>query len=468
MRWRRLEGNVASCCRLEFAGHGNSAIIRMDVRHRHGERSSGIYSSESIKELILDVTETLMAACYTPLLSNKTMCLRRSIQAALLLCVMLIAVHAPAQSGSPLRELAQKILQHAQTRSAITLSAKNLANVSAADFSSAQRELETQLRSLGVRFVKPDQAVETVRVTLSDTPHGLLWIAEIEHAGSREVAIVSGGQIETPTRRPAPSGVAVRRILLFKQAARMLDVAPVQIGNNRGLLILEAERIVLRSTPESAIQEVAIPHSRPWPRDLRGRLQVTANGSFEAQLPGVKCGGTTQSLATSVCQETDDPWALGSLRAFYNASRNYFTGMLAPSLGSEKLSPFFTVAELSQPSSKFSAFNGIDGRTRIFSAAGDNVATVAGWGSDITGIAAECGSGGYILATRVGESDHPDSIQAFELVNREPVEASAPIEVPGPVIALWATSENASAIAVVQNTKTLDYEAYILSVTCGR
>ena len=374
---------------------------------------------------------------------------------------------AQAPSASPLRELARKIVLHAQTRSAISLTVRNLTNISAIDFAAAQREIESQLRSLNVRLVKPEQAVETVRVTLTNTPSGALWVAEVEHAGSREVAMVAAGRMESTLRRVTGS-VSVRRTLVWQQPEPMLDIAAIS-GSGHGLLILEPNQIVFRPSPDSPTTEFEIPHSRPWPRDMRGHLLLTANNGFEAQLPGVKCSGNWQALSATICVESDDPWILGSIRAFYNSSRNYFTGMLLPAIpGETKIPPFYTVAEIPQSGAKSYAFNGVDGRTRFITASGENLVAVGGWGSDIAAAKAECGTGNYILTTRVSESDHPDSIQAFELVNREPVEASAPTEVPGPVVSLGAGWDQSTATAIVQNIKNSEYEAYNLSISCGR
>ena len=51
---------------------------------------------------------------------------------------------------------------------------------------------------------------------------------------------------------------------------------------------------------------------------------------------------------------------------------------------------------------------------------------------------------------------------------REPVAASIPLEVSGAVTALWTESGGTSVVAVVHNSETGRYEAFRLTLTCGR
>jgi hypothetical protein len=81
-----------------------------------------------------------------------------------------------------------------------------------------------------------------------------------------------------------------------------------------------------------------------------------------------------------------------------------------------------------------------------------------GWGSDF---AAVCGST-KILATGPAGPESRDFVTLYELTNRTPVRASAPVEFPGPVTALFPT------LAVARNLSTGWYEAYSLTVDCGR
>ena len=92
----------------------------------------------------------------------------------------------------------------------------------------------------------------------------------------------------------------------------------------------------------------------------------------------------------------------------------------------------------------------LDGRTQILDAALDPVGSVASWGSDLAATEARCGGGSQILATKAGDAREPDAVRAFGLVNRTPVPLSAPLDLPGPVTALWSLGGNA-ALAVVSD-----------------
>ena len=91
-----------------------------------------------------------------------------------------------------------------------------------------------------------------------------------------------------------------------------------------------------------------------------------------------------------------------------------------------------------------------------------------GWGSDLAGISSDCGSGWQVLATRAADSSLPDSLAAYEIVNREAVQAAAPLEFAGPVTAMWSAGDGRSATVIVHNLKTGSYEAFSVSAVCGR
>ena len=117
-------------------------------------------------------------------------------------------------------------------------------------------------------------------------------------------------------------------------------------------------------------QRLNIHSARALARDPRGALLGYASGlNFEAWLPGVECSGSEASAGppadwTIECRANDDPWAItqppldqtdwgatataantgvAPIRAFYNAARNYFTGVLAANAGAD-LPPFYSAA----------------------------------------------------------------------------------------------------------------------------
>jgi hypothetical protein len=186
----------------------------------------------------------------------------------------------------------------------------------------------------------------------------------------------------------------------------------------------------------------------------------------------MSCSGATDPSLTMECRPTDEPWTLdtgprGVLLANFVPTRNYFDGRVATANGVRKtLAPFFSAASAEENGRPYFLFAMLDGRTQILDAALDPVGSVAAWGSDLAETEAHCGAGTQILATKPGDAGEPDSVRAFALVNRTPVPLSAPLDLPGPVTALWSLGGN-TALAVVRNTAAPRYQAFLITVNCG-
>jgi hypothetical protein len=137
------------------------------------------------------------------------------------------------------------------------------------------------------------------------------------------------------------------------------------------------------------------------------------------------------------------------LRAFYNSGRNYFTGVVTPSIGPD-LPPFYTAVLLPRSDGGGELLNGIDGKVQFV--AGGSLKPVTGardWGSDFAALNSGCGAGTQIVASGSGEAI-ADSLRAYELPALEAIPASAPLAMDGTVTALWTAADNKSMIAVVR------------------
>jgi hypothetical protein len=251
----------------------------------------------------------------------------------------------------------------------------------------------------------------------------------------------------------------------------MLDVVAAGDG---GIFVLGRDSLLLYRLQGRAWQPAgtaAVTHSRPWPRDLRGRLALQADGTLRAYLPGMQCSGASQPQLSLACHESDDPWPLSpEVNAFFSSRRNYFTGAvkLAHSSQAGNLSPFYSVAMFGQGEREFWIVVFTDGAVRLINAQGQTVSTFTGWGSDVAGIASDCGSGWQVLATRAADDTLPDSLTAYEIVSRDAVEAAAPIEFAGPITSLWSASDGRAATVIAHNLRTGDYEAFSVSAICSR
>jgi len=210
---------------------------------------------------------------------------------------------------------------------------------------------------------------------------------------------------------------------------------------------------------------------KPWPRDLRGRLRV--NGAhLDAFLPGMMCQGSLAPVLSVQCRASDEPWVLesgsrGILLGNFAQDRNYFDGRVVAQNGLPKTTaPFYSAAAVEEQGKLFWLLALVDGRTQIFDEELQPVSSFSGWGSDVVGISARCVGGSQVLATRPGDANEPDAIQAFAMANHAPALLAPPVTFAGPVTALWPSGSGA-ALAVTRDPATGKYSAYVLTLVCG-
>jgi hypothetical protein len=262
----------------------------------------------------------------------------------------------------------------------------------------------------------------------------------------------------------------------------VLDAQMFSIGGVQRLVVLEPERIVSYVRNAAVLapagtasgnwiedQHFAIAHTRPFPRDLRGELVAAQDHLFDAYLPGALCSGTTTGVQITVaCADSDDPWPIGaSQRAFYNAMRDSFTGVLAPGFGME-LPPFYQASDIPRPTGTGMLMNGVDGRVMLIE---NNVLKPVNggndWGSDFAVIRSECGSGVQVLVSGSGAAAMGDSLSAYEIAGREAIVVSAPLTVEGAVTAIHAANDGASATVIVRRDAPARYEVWNGSAFCN-
>jgi len=419
----------------------------------------------------------MRAECYNPIfprdphfrMPSRSQRVFFFLSVAILVAFVLTTPAAAQQWDAPARELAEKITAHAQSRSSLSLTVKNMSSLPPSRVTEVQRAIESELRRRGVGLVEPERAIDQARVTLSENASDYLWVAEVGHDDSWEVVMVRV-PVLAPSER-APAALTLRRVPVWSQPELMLDVVSTADG---GLLVLGRDAVSLYRVQDRKWQLVGatpLTHQRPWPRDLRGRLVIETGGNFRAYLPGVQCAGSIQPQLNLTCQPSDDPWPLSpDVYAFFSGSRNFFTGAVKQARGSQAgdLGPFYSAAMFSQGERGFWIVGFTDGSAKLINAQGQVVTAFNGWGSDVSGIASDCGSGWQVLATRATDSTLPDALTAYEIVNRDAVEAAPALEFAGPVTALWSASDGRSATAISHNLKTGDYEAFSVSAICSR
>jgi hypothetical protein len=394
--------------------------------------------------------------------------------AAVLSVWMVLVVAVDAASGpwdQPAGTLADKIaaiLGPGQAR----LVVRNLSSIPASEVATIRKLLEDDLRARGVALAGEDSA-NAIRVTLSESVRGRLWVAEVVEGNATAIAMVQ--MASTRENRPSGAGgLTLRRQTILRTHEPMLTAFEAQ----NGLVVLEPEEVVLYVRASEGFEElkrISIGQKQSLPRDPRGLVSADPGGAgFRAWLAGEQCTGPLPLSDQAVaCRASDDPWPVPSigngtaaLSAFYNPARNFFTGVVTPNVGVD-LPRFYSSAWI--PRAQGGAgllIAGIDGKAQMLeNGALKPVSGTRDWGSDLAALNSGCGAGWQILVSGSGAASS-DSLRAFEIPALEAVPAGAPIEVQGTVTSLWPAPDFRSAIAIVRGANE-EYEVDRVTALCN-
>jgi hypothetical protein len=110
---------------------------------------------------------------------------------------------------------------------------------------------------------------------------------------------------------------------------------------------------------------------------------------------------------------------------------------------------------------------GLDGKAQLFMGTAEPAASFDGWGSDIASIDSGCGSAWQLLATGAGDWTQKDQIQLYEIRDRRAIPLGQPMELTGPILALWPGNDGKTARVISRSLDSGLYEASIVSVSCG-
>lgn len=327
----------------------------------------------------------------------------------------LAALFASLCSGQGLEDAVRTLGKSVAARLAPSevahLTTRNVSSLSVAEVTKAQAGLERALR----RRVRSPITVE-ITVTISENLKGYLLVAEI-HRGNERVVEMASFRPASPVA-PARSAIVIEKRLIWEQDAPILDVA---VTGDR-MLVLDPAVVTRYEHREGKWEraEQATLSIAPV-RDPRGRLEV-AGDSVTVWSPGGTCRGSSKPLELH-CDPSTAEFMVGQYAVRFTASRNTLEASEWPSGGFET------------------------------------------WGSDFAPIATACG-GQRIAPSGTGAWDAADFIALYEVAGGAPVRIGDAVEFPGPVLALWPAS--AGALAVARNLATKRYEAYSLTVDCGR
>ena len=397
------------------------------------------------------------------------------------LIVLLCPLASASDWNSAEKQLAQKIAA-VTGPGAAALTVQNRSSMGKRDSEIVQNGLESALHEVGVRLVNNEQAAASIALSLSENQTAYLWIAEVRQgAADSAVVMVSVPRTAATARVPDSMPMTLGKTLLWSGNNPILDVAILEgDASPTRIAVLSAEDLSLyrlQAGKWQIEQKLSISHLKPWPLDLHGRLVPTRDHALGAYLPGVFC--QMASAATLNCRESDDPWPLGTmsspsagsstaplLAGFFTPRRNFFTGVITPSIGKFSAAPkFYSAAFLPRDKYALWLFAATDGKLHMIDGIRDQI-SVSDWGSDIATVRTNCGAGWQVLATKADDQSG-DSVRAYELPDRDPIAVSAPINLPGKISALWTQANGDSAIAVAKNSETGSYEAYRLTVACN-
>ncbi len=404
--------------------------------------------------------------------SNSTRLLLSPILSLLLALILPPAGHGQSRWDQPATDLATRIAEILGPGQA-QLTVLNRSSITAAELPPIRRLLEQALRAHGVQAAGAESANQ-IRITLSETDHQRLWVAEIIEGSQTQYAMVPFDR-ETPGAPAHEAGLILTRKVLWSSADAAASPILAALETPNGLILLEREAIAIEAiTPSGWHEEKRVELSRHsiQSRDPRGLLMPIPDG-FTAFTANTQCEGKLVSPAewTIHCHESDDPWPVNSsnisaaestqLRAFYNPGRNFFTGVLTPSPASDP-APFYSITALPGPRL---LLGGIDGRLQLLD--GNSLRPVTGardWGSDFAAIRSGCGSGTQVLASTSGEAEN-DSLRAYEFPALEAVPASVPLELGGTVTALATAPDGTSALVILRKNAT-EWEVDRVSALC--
>jgi hypothetical protein len=405
---------------------------------------------------------------------------------------------APAQSvwEQPAAALTEQIAD-AMGPGQVHLTIRNNSTIAADEIPKIRQLLEHDLKARGVTESGAESA-NAIRVTLSEDWLDGLWVAEVIQGDETRVLMVRAGLVhQNPVLASQKMNVTLRKELLWSPS-RSLPLPIFQRAGNEepilavlytdsGLVVMSDEAVRLYRL-SFGTWSLAAHHTysekATLARDRRAVLIPAADDkSFTAYTGHLQCDNSQIGSGWGVdCHPSDDPWPIAEipagasgaggaaqsatqLKAFYNAARNYFTGVVTPSVGVD-LPSFYSAALVPRPGGAGLLIGGIDGKLQI--AENGALKTVSGtrdWGSDFAVLHSGCGVGDQVIASGSGEAAS-DSLRAYELTGLEAVAASAPLATDGTVTALWTAPDGKSVMAVVLHTNG-EFEVDRVTALCN-
>jgi hypothetical protein len=393
----------------------------------------------------------------------------------------------PSRWTQPAAELAGQIAELLGPGQAF-LTVRNLSTIKSDDVAEIRKLVEQDLKARGVMSGGVESA-NAIRITLSEDLRERLWVAEIIEGSETRVAMVhvdpASAALKATTER-----MMLRRERITEFVSRIggnvqeypvVDAAEV----NGEFIVMYPDRISIFGKDARGWSEAnTFVIEKKLARDPRGVVVADAGGSgFSAWVPGAECAGSFSAPVAGAksdsgwsvhCHTSDDPWPVyqssdtsaPALRAFYNSARNFFTGVVTPSVGVD-LPAFYTAGMVPRAAGGAALLiAGIDGKVQLAeNGALHLVAGTRDWGSDFAVVRSGCGTGTQVITSGSGQGT-ADSLRAFEISALEAVPASGPLTIDGSVTGLWSAPDGKSVFAVVR-TAADSYEVDRVTALCN-
>lgn len=401
----------------------------------------------------------------------------RAALASFLICFLSILIAGPCwaddAADKAARELAHKLVPQLDQKLTFHVDVRDLTSeLSPAELNEARAALESELHAYGVR-IGAGGADSSLRVSLSENPDGRLWVAEfLRDEKSATVMLLFAKATDAASPQGANS-VQAQSQLIFEEAEPILDFAILRrhAEDPTEIIIVGSQALALYDQANGHWDMTAkqpIPHTKPTPRDVRGRI-VVMNSRISVFAGDASCGGDVGDFKNVRCNSGNgwvNDWPIWKTDKDYvgisTDGRNWF----GPSKSDQ---PMVSVSGLEVGGKPVWIATGTDGNLRISNQIhGEAAVTILGWRNEIATTRSACGTHWQILATGNRDYAEPDTITAFEWRNNAMKAVSGPTEMSGPVVELWSDADGGPARAVVHNLKTGNYEAYLLKVWCSQ
>lgn len=329
----------------------------------------------------------------------------------------------PADWDTAVRELVDRVAGLLAPPARIDLAVNNVSSLSPDDVATIGERLKAELTKRHCLLAGAQPPDVNLTVTLSEGAEGYLIVAQVRREASepaQQVAMVSVSRAAKKAERAGGVSLALTRI--WGQSGAILDFAlpAVAAGAAPEMIVLERGRLAFYSRQQDQWQlgqAVAITPTRSWLRAEQGHIDISqglAMGS--AGLPGIECKGDFTNPQTIHCgfvSQDTQAWIQGDAA----------------------------------------------------------VPKELDIGGEVASVGLECDGRPVMLATGKGDWTQPDSIQAYEVDTTGRTAAvltGSPVDFAGPVTSLWATGASGVARAVVHNLKSGNYEAWVVTASCGR